>query len=358
MIVRRLELRNFRNYMRASLELHQGVNLLFGHNGAGKTNLLEAIYFGATGRSCRTNTDAQVIRFGEQVARVEISTENGDPHTMAVGIERGAGKAFQFDGAATDRFDDLEQRPLVAVFMPDRLALIKDAPGVRRAHFDQLILALWPSRKGDRSSYAQALAQRNALLARGGGDDQLSVWDRELARYGLALMRNRADAIGLLDELFSSVASRLGLGDDAKLGYKPRVKSTDEEGFISELIERRPADRERGYSGHGPHRDDFAFSLNGVDLRTYGSQGQQRVALLSLILAERDAISVQRGRPPLTLLDDVMSELDFARRANLMREVERGGQCVITATEAEHVPSTGSIAAVEVVNGEIIRQNL
>lgn len=358
MIIRRLELRNFRNYKRLSLDLHAGVNLLYGHNGAGKTNLLEAIYFGATGRSCRTNTDAQVIRFSEQVARVEISTENGDSHTMAVGIERGVGKSFQFDGAAADRFDDLTRRPLVAVFMPDRLALIKDAPGVRRAHFDQLVLALWPSRKAGRSSFAQALAQRNALLARGGTDDQLSVWDRELARYGLALMRNRAEAIDLLCELFSGVAARLGLGDDAKLSYKPRVQSGDEEGFIGELTERRAVDRERGYSGHGPHRDDFAFSLNGVDLRTYGSQGQQRVALLSLILAERDTIATQRGRPPVTLLDDVMSELDLPRRVSLMREVERGGQCVMTATEAEHVPSDGAIAAVEVVSGEVVGRDL
>src|SRR4051812_32481319 len=158
-----LTVRDFRNYERAALNLSPGLTVLAGRNGAGKTNLLEALYFGLTGRSCRTANEREVVRFDASVARVELDLE-GD-HTLAVGFEPGQAKRFTADGAPVERLLDVDDRPLVSVFLPDRLELVKGAPALRRAHVDQVVVAAWPGRAATRSAYGRALAQRNALIA-------------------------------------------------------------------------------------------------------------------------------------------------------------------------------------------------
>ena len=166
-VVRRARLRDFRGHEHAHAELGAGLTVLHGPNGAGKTNLLEALYFGCTGRSCRTSADRELVRFDAAALRVEldVTTTDGD-HTLAVGYERGGDKRLTADGAPVERLLDVGFRPLVVVFLPDRLELIKGAPALRRAHVDQLVAGLWPARTGPRRAYAQALAQRNALLGR------------------------------------------------------------------------------------------------------------------------------------------------------------------------------------------------
>jgi DNA replication and repair protein RecF len=236
----------------------------------------------------------------------------------------------------------LDARPLVGVFLPDRLDLVKGAPAGRRAHLDQLVVALWPSRGDDRANYSKAMAQRNALIGRirGGmsSESMLDTWDRALARHGIALMKNRRDAIDLVQPAFTSRAQDLGLPEPCKLRYQPRSKAGDDaDGFVEELRERRASDLERGFTQHGPHRDDLTLLHGDRPLRTLGSQGQQRAGLLALLFAERDAL-LEREKPSLMLLDDVMSELDATRRARLADLVRAGGQTLITATEAEHVP--------------------
>src|SRR4051794_5559857 len=163
-----LTLRDFRSYERAEVALGGGLTVVSGRNGAGKTNLLEGLYFGCVGRSCRTANDREVVRFGAALARVEIQTRDahGDPHLISVGFEPGAGKKLRVDGVAVERLLDAPARPLVGVFLPDRLELVKGAPAVRRAHLDQVVAALWPARAETRREYARALAQRNALVGR------------------------------------------------------------------------------------------------------------------------------------------------------------------------------------------------
>ncbi|MFY9468680.1 MAG: AAA family ATPase, partial [Solirubrobacterales bacterium] len=189
MIVTRLSARHFRTYQRVELPVGERVTIVTGDNGAGKTNLLEALYFGCVGRSCRTRVDNQAIEFGQSVARVEVEgVEAGEPHQLAVAIDKTAGRTFFADGAKVESIDDFDWRPPTAVFMPDRLELIKGAPGARRAHVDQFIVALWPSRREARRAFVAALAQRNALLARGGAGRELDAWDAEFARAGAELM--------------------------------------------------------------------------------------------------------------------------------------------------------------------------
>jgi DNA replication and repair protein RecF len=355
-----LTVRDFRNYERAALDLSPGLTVLAGPNGAGKTNLLEALYFGLTGRSCRTSNEREVVRFGQPAARVEVEVEADDgPHLLEVGLAPGTEKKMQVDGAAVERIQSVPVRPLVGVFLPERLELVKGAPANRRAHLDQLVTALWPSRGDDRSAYSKALAQRNALVARiragSARADLLDTWDAELARHGIALMRNRAEALGLVEPAFTQRAADLGLPEPCKLRYQPRSKADDADGLIAELEERRQSDIERGFTQHGPHRDDLALIHGDRPLRTLGSQGQQRAGLLALLFAERDAL-LERERPSLMLLDDVMSELDATRRARLADLVRAGGgQTLITTTDADHVPGADApdVAVFDVLDGQL-----
>lgn len=346
-----LSLRDFRGYDSATVALGPGLTVISGANGAGKTNLLEAIYFGCTGRSCRTNNERELVRFSAPAARVVVRAESEDgKHELAVGFEPGRPKRMSVDGAPVERLVEVLNRPLVSVFLPDRLELLKGAPSLRRAHLDQVIAALWPSRVGTRRSYAQALAQRNALITRlrlgAGSRASLAAWDAQLARHGIALMTDRRQAVEELRDRFTAVAEALGLDGGPALEYRPRSRADTEAELVVELEQREDSDLERGFTSHGPHRDDLTMKRLGKDLRAYGSQGQQRLALLSLLLAERESIAAVRSGPPVMLLDDVMSELDGERRRLLVELLRSSpGQSVITTTDLDHVPG-GADAAV------------
>jgi DNA replication and repair protein RecF len=344
--VTRIQLRDFRNYEAAEVELADGLTVVAGANGAGKTNLLEALYFGCTARSPRTSNERELVRRGgEGVARIvlELAGEDGE-HRIEVGFQPGEPKHLRVDDSPVESMAAVEARPLVSVFLPERLELVKGAPSARRAHLDQVVAALWPGRAETRSAYSRALAQRNALVGRiragAAGPAALDAWDAELARHGVRLMADRDEAVKGLRTLFADLALRLGLPGEAELRYRPRSEASDADGLAAELRERRAADLERGFTAHGPHRDELQLLLGGVALRSYGSQGQQRAALLALLFAERTLLAERRLRPPLMLLDDVMSELDAERRELLAGLLRAGGQAVITTTEPEHVPGT------------------
>jgi DNA replication and repair protein RecF len=356
--VTRLQLRDFRNYEAAELDLPAGLTVVAGPNGAGKTNLLEGVYFGCTARSPRTSNERELVRRGGSVARAVVDTrDEAGAHRIEVGFEPGEAKRLRVDGSPVDNLSAATARPLVSVFHPERLELVKGAPAARRAHLDQLVAALWPARAETRAAYSRALAQRNALLGRiragACGPAALDAWDAELARHGVRLMADRGEAVAGLRPPFAELAARLGLPAAAELRYRPRSEAADEEGLAAELGERRSADLERGFTAHGPHRDELQLLLDGVALRSYGSQGQQRTALLALLFAERELLATRRGRSPLMLLDDVMSELDSERRDLLAGLLRNGGQAVVTATEPEHVPGVAESELVWVKDGRL-----
>jgi DNA replication and repair protein RecF len=354
MLVTRLHLRDFRSYAAADVRVGPGLTVVSGRNGAGKTNLLEALYFACTGRSCRTANERECVRFGSELTRLELTCEDAHGrHEIGVGFQPGEAKRLRVDGAPVERLADAGARPLVAVFLPDRLELIVGAPALRRAHLDQVVAALWPARAATKRAYAAALAQRNALLAgiRAGRASRASLpaWDTELARHGVALMSDRASAVERLRGRFAEHAAGLGLEGEVDLRYRPRSTATEPDALAAELAERLPGDLERGFTGHGPHRDDLAFKRAGRELRTYGSRGQQRLGLLALLLAEREELAAERGAAPLLLLDDVMSELDAPRRERLAGLLRRDGQSVVTTTEAAHVPGSDAPDVVRLV---------
>jgi len=354
-----VQVRDFRSYFRAEAHLGAGLTVVYGPNGAGKSNLLEALYFWCAGRSPRTRNERELVRFGAPATRVAVQLlQGGRHHELSVGYGAdpsgvGSVKRMSSDGAPVERLLDVEHRPLLSVFEPDRLELIKGAPALRRAHLDQVVAALWPPRAKERREYSRVLAQRNALLARirAGRSSRatLPAWDFELAAGALAVRAHRAEALTLLAPSFAEHASQLGCSWEAALEYRPRSRAGDEEEFVRELHARLPTDLERGFTGHGPHRDDVSFSCQGRELRVYGSQGQQRLALLALLLAEREAIAASRDVTPLMLLDDVMSELDRDRREALVEVLRAGGQAVITTTDLEHVPGVADLDVTSLV---------
>jgi DNA replication and repair protein RecF len=364
MRVVRVSMRDFRSYHGAQADFGSGLTVITGPNGAGKTNLIEALYFGCTGRSCRTSNERELVRFGERATRVVVAAEGDDgAHELAVGFIPGEPKRMRVDGAAVERMVEVSERPLMSVFMPDRLELIKGPPALRRAHLDQLVAALWPARVRTRRAYAQSLAQRNALIARiragGGGRSSLNTWDAQLAGHGFSLMKDRREAVSALSEAFGRICRDLGLDGSPEVAYRPRSKASTPTELEAELLAAVDADLERGFTGHGPHRDELTTRRQGRDLRAYGSQGQQRLTLLALLLAEREALAARRQTPPVMLLDDVMSELDRRRRRALIDLLRStGGQSVVTATDLEQIPTAEEpgVARLAVSEGQVLAE--
>jgi DNA replication and repair protein RecF len=342
-LVTAIEAKPLRSLDRVRVELEPGIVSVIGPNGAGKTNLVEALYFALTGRSFRTSDRRDLIPFGGSLARAEatIRDDDGIERKLLASVSRSEGRRHLLDGSPADPATIARSRPPVAVFAPDRLTLIKGPPAERRAHLDGFVAARWPARGELRKRFGQAVAQRNALLSRlaagYGSPEDLRIWDAGMADAAAPLVEARAEAVTALEQPFATTADELGL-ESATLEYAPRASGSAEE-IQAGLEERREQDIRLGRSSWGPHLDELKLSSGERSLRRFGSQGQQRAALLALLFAEREALLAARRVTPLLLLDDVMSELDPGRRERLVARLGDGGQVLITAADSEQVPA-------------------
>lgn len=314
---------------------------MWGPNGSGKTSVIEAIYCAITGRSCRTSDERDLVKMGKDFFRVElVAVGEGGKNVYETSAEKGKRKVRKLNGIANGDVG-VRGRPLLGVFLSDRLEVVKGPPGARRAHMDVCISAAWPARADVRRRYARALAQRNAVLARGGWGSELSAWDGELTTAAVELVGLRRRMVECLSPPYEKLCERLGLGSNSTIDYKPSADVENEDEFRMELESRYEYDRERMLTGIGPHRDDFVLNAEGKSLRKYGSQGEQRVALLALLLADRELIQDVSGSQCVLLLDDVMSELDEGHRRLLISELDGGGQSVISTADPRDVPEGG-----------------
>ena len=343
MLVTAIEARPVRSLDQIRVELEPGIVSVVGPNGVGKTNLVEALYFALTGRSFRTSDRRDLIPFGASLARAEawIRDEDGLERRLLASVSRSEGRRHLLDGSPAEPATLARNRPPVAVFAPDRLSLIKGPPSERRAHLDGFAAARRPARTELRKRYGQALAQRNALLSRisagYGSAAELDVWDAGMAAAA-PLVAARDEAIAELSGPFAEAAAELGLEGGASLEYAPRAAGSSDE-IQAGLEQRREQDIRMGRSSWGPHLDEFKTATAGRSLRRYGSQGQQRAALLALLFAERAVLLAARRVTPLLLLDDVMSELDPGRRERLVARLDDGGQALITAADEGSLPA-------------------
>jgi DNA replication and repair protein RecF len=311
--------------------------LVTGPNGAGKTNLLESLHIGTQGFSPRTRSDSQLIRFGANAGRVALRGRRGPSDVeLEVTLRNGEGKRAKLNGAPLRAAEQLRSEVATLVFTPDRLAIVKGGPAVRRAYFDRMLGRLSPSRSALPTDYAASLAQRNAALRRVASGlatrDALEPWTQQVAALGRELVEGRVETIALLAPGFAARGAELGL-PAARLAYVGEPPTPEE------LAARLDRDLDRGSTGLGPHLDDVALLSGPRDLRHFGSQGEQRLTVLALLLAEAELIVERRGVAPLLLLDDVLSELDSERRGILAQRVADYGQTLVTATEAHALPA-------------------
>jgi DNA replication and repair protein RecF len=286
------------------------------------------------------------VRFGDQAARVRLEgAEAGAPIDAEVTIAPGEGKRIRLNGAALGSAEDLRLRLTALVFVPDRLAVVKGGPAVRRAYVDRMLGRVFPARAGLPGEYGRALAQRNEALrrARAGVSDREAVepWTEQVALLGARLDVARAELVELLEPGFAEHAGLLGL-DDARLAYEAEPLT------LAGLEARLERDYERGTTSAGPHLRDVSIRAGDRDLRGFGSQGEQRTAVLGLLLAEAVVLAELRGAPPLLLLDDVLSELDSDRRRALLAALPPGGQTLVSATSAAALPEVAPEPAIVV----------
>jgi DNA replication and repair protein RecF len=309
-----------------------GIVLVVGRNGAGKTNLLESLHVATQGFSPRTRQDTQLIRFGENAGRVTLTGHRASvPVEVSVTLRAGQAKEARLNGARLPSAESLRRELSTLVFTPDRLAVVKGGPAARRAYFDRVLARLHPARAALPQDYLAALSQRNAALRRVqlglSGRDALDPWTDQIATLGSSLVAARRETLAALAGAFGERAEELGLSD-ARLGY-------DAEAPTREALDARLArDVERGTTSLGPHLDDVLVASGDRDLRQFGSQGEQRLAVLSLLLAEAELLPDN----PLLLLDDVLSELDPGRREVLAARIAGMGQTMITATHRSALP--------------------
>jgi DNA replication and repair protein RecF len=311
--------------------------LVTGPNGSGKTNLLEAVHVGTQGFSPRTRADAQLIRFGSPAARVTAGVlRRKTPAEVEVMIVRGEGKRTRLNGAALRASERLRGELPTLVFTPDRLVVVKGGPSVRRAYIDRTLSRMLPAKASLPIAYGEALGQRNACLRKIALGlsirEALSPWSQQVAALGASLQEARGQVIEMLSPRFAQVGEGLGL-PGCSLHYRGEPLSPD-------LLERKLArDLERGTTGCGPHLDEIAVLESGHELRLFGSQGEQRTAVLALLLAEAELLAEQDGGPPVLLLDDVLSELDRDRRVALVERLAGLGQTIVTATSEKALPA-------------------
>jgi DNA replication and repair protein RecF len=339
-LLRRLQLRNHRNYAHLDISLEPGVNVFIGANGQGKTNLLEAVAILALSASPRARREVELVGPVAPASRIEADVESAGRRmelTLAISVEGDrARRTIEVDGARR-RAVDLPGHFRVTLFWPDDLGLIKAGPEQRRRFLNQLLVQVEPGYARALSGLRRILEQRNSLLKRiAAGEeavDSLDVWNGELARVGSEVATARAAAVRELAPSAARCHAQIGAGERLEIEY---LGPPDD---LAAAVHNSVADDlRRGSTSIGPHRDDVRVLLDGHDARGYASQGQQRTAVVSLKLAEAELVARRTGERPVLLLDDVLSELDLERRAALLRQVRSGGQVVITSVDVGPFP--------------------
>lgn len=340
MYIKNIELKDFRNYESLSLKFNKNVNLILGKNAQGKTNLLEAIYICSIGRSFRTNKDSEMIRFGTDFARVHIETLKEDMEgSVEIIYSKDAKKYAKVGGTKLKKTSELLENVYLVIFSPEDLKIVKDEPEKRRKFIDRELCQIKPSYYDSLSKYKKILSQRNAYLKEIKIDKEvLDIWDMQLARYGAIVMNLRNEFIKKLSVIAASTHWKItNEKENLEIKYSPNIeflqnRKEQEEKFYKKIKESFDADIRQRTTTRGPHKDDFEIFIDGINVRSFGSQGQQRTCALSLKLAEIRIIKEETGIEPVLLLDDVMSELDMERQEYLVKSLSNV-QLFITTTE-------------------------
>ncbi|HCO28893.1 MAG TPA: DNA replication/repair protein RecF [Lachnospiraceae bacterium] len=334
MIIESLELLNYRNYEHLDLKFAKGTNIFYGDNAQGKTNILEALYVSATTKSHRASMDKELIRFDQPEAHIRVHLRKKDvPHKIDMHLKRSKAKGAAIDGIPIHRSSELFGMLNIIFFSPEDLSLIKNGPGERRRFLDLELCQLDPIYFHNLTRYNKVLKQRNNLLKqlnfRPDLEETLEIWDSQLIKYGTEVMNRRQQFITMLNDIIAKIHQNLtGNKEQLVISYEGSCKVEE---FAMQLKAKSHMDKKQCSTTIGPHRDDIKFQVNEIDIRKYGSQGQQRTAALSLKLAEIELVKQVIHDTPILLLDDVLSELDMNRKNFLLGSI-KGVQTMITCT--------------------------
>ena len=334
MIIKTLELADFRNYETLNISFDKGTNILFGDNAQGKTNILEAIYISATTKSHKGSKDKEIIHFDKEEAHIRTYLEKEDvEYRVDMHLRKNKSKGIAIDGQKIKKAADLLGLLNVVFFSPEDLSIIKNGPAERRRFADIELCQLDSFYLYNLNNYNKIINQRNKLLKdmyfNQNLKETLNIWDSQLVSYGSKIIERREAFADQLCEIIGDIHKKLSGGkEDLIVKYEPDVRIDD---FESRMKENQEKDIRFKLTSTGPHRDDFSFIVNGIDIRKYGSQGQQRTAALSLKLSEIELVKKMTKDTPLLLLDDVLSELDSNRQNYLLNSIG-DIQTIITCT--------------------------
>ena len=337
MIIKSLELADYRNYEDLVIHFDRGTNILIGDNAQGKTNILEAIYVAATTKSHKGSKDSEMIRFDREEGHIRtILEKDGVSVRIDMHLRKNKSKGIAVDGNKLKKAADLLGLCNVVLFSPEDLSIIKDGPSERRRFVDMELCQLDSFYLYNLNNYNKIVNQRNKLLKdmimNSSLQETLSIWDMQLVSFGSKMIERRILFVEQLNEIIYEIHKRLTGGrEEIKIVYEPNVSIED---FESRLKGSQMRDIKAKITSVGPHRDDFCFMVDGIDIRRYGSQGQQRTAALSLKLAEIELVKKITGDTPILLLDDVLSELDGKRQNQLLGSIGEI-QTIITCTGME-----------------------
>ena len=361
MIIESIELKNYRNYEELHMELNEGTNILYGDNAQGKTNILEAVYVCCTSKSHKNAKDRDIIRFDQDESHIKMQIRKNDvPYRIDMHLKKNKPKGIAINGMPIRRASELFGIANEVCFSPEDLNIIKNGPSERRRFIDMELCQLNKLYVHSLVQYNKVLVQRNKLLKelafRPDYGETLDVWDMQLVNYGKEVMEYRGDFVCRLNEMIHGIHARLsGQKEDLKICYEPDTAAAQ---FEEALKRSRTQDMKQKTTLCGPHRDDISFFVNGIDIRKFGSQGQQRTAALSLKLSELELVKQLIHDRPILLLDDVLSELDAGRQNHLLNAIN-DIQTIITCTGLDDfVNNRFKIDKIfKVIDGAVVSEN-
>ena len=362
MYIDSIELSHYRNYINLNISFDKGITILYGDNAQGKTNVLEACYIAGTTKSHRGSKDKEIIQFGEDEAHIRLNVNKHDVgHRIDMHLRKNKSKGVAIDGISIRKSGELFGLLNMIFFSPEDLSIIKNGPGQRRRFMNLELCQLNKLYYHNYVNYNKALNQRNTLLKQISFNkslkDTLDMWDEYLIQYGTAIIEERQQFVDQLNSIVKEIHEHLTGGRESiEIEYEKNVSKND---YKNVMKKKRDIDLKYQTSGVGPHRDDICFKIDGVDVRTFGSQGQQRTAALSLKLAEIELVKSIIHDTPVLLLDDVMSELDSNRRSFLLDSI-KDIQTVVTCTGYDDfIKSRLNIDRIyEVVSGNVKEMKL
>lgn len=361
MYIDKLSLSNFRNYTNQTITFNPSINIIYGNNAQGKTNIIESIFLCSMGKSFRTSKDSELIKFNENRAEVEIEFYKGD-RTNKIKAEIESKKTFQYNGIKQNKVSDIVGKINTIIFTPDDISIVKEGPSKRRRFLDMMISSLRPNYIYTLNKYNKVIEQRNnylkQILNNLADDKLLDILDEQVATYSAEIYKYRIEFyekiknyIGDFHKMITN-SGKVSVDENVKIHYLSN--GSDKESYLEGLVRNRKKDIERGYTSIGVHRDDLLLFIDGKNVGDFGSQGQQRTVTLALKLCELRIVKEEIGDFPILLLDDFMSELDENRRKSFLENIE---DCQVILTCTDDIDLKGNVNKYYIEKGNLKLEN-